>query len=148
MPYAYLLLGASCALPLLLSQGSIILNEQFLTVWQYCWQVGVYIFSFNYILTCLFLFLAFPGSNLLCSNSSLPDALVINVNFYHVTSHFLTWEKMSLFYVSLWPWSAIRKRAWFTSKYAAFYRTTVHGRQQQMFFLPPMYLYLSSNTKE
>jgi hypothetical protein len=153
MPYAYLLVDASCTLPLLFSRGSIVLIEHFLNT-----------DSVTVLLTSRGLYIKLLLCSLLLSYfiSGIPRRLtcyaviavclmlwVISVNIYHVTSHFFTWEKMPSFFVSLWPCSIIRKRAQFTTKHAAFHRIIVHGRQAaDVSVPPPTYLSFSTDTEE
>jgi hypothetical protein len=120
MPCAYLLLDASCTLLLLFSQGSIILIEHFLLSTDYVTVLlasrGLYMkHQLCSLLLSYFIYSIPQEVNLLCSNSRLPDAVVISVNTYHVTSHFFTWKKMLSLFVSLWPCSVVRKCIWFTA---------------------------------
>jgi len=146
MPYAYLLFDASCTLPLLFSQGSILLIEHFLST--ECVTV---------LLTSRGLYIKLQLCSLLLSYfiSSIPRKLTCYAvtTFllwsleYHVTSHFFTWEKMPSFSVSLWPCFVIRKCARFTAKHAAFQRTIVQRRQvADVSVPPPMYLSLFNPT--
>ena len=152
MPYAYLVLDALCTLPLLFSQGSIVLIEHFLItdcVTVLLTSRGLYI-KLQLCSLLLSYFISSISRKLTCYAVIAVCLMlgVTSVNIYHVTSHFFTWEKMPSFFVSLWPCSVIRKCSQFTANRVAFHGTIVHWRQAaDVCVPPPMYLSFSPNTK-